>query len=59
MPERPTATPGITPMDYEQEGRVKGRIYNGLGGTFTRLPKGHLARRDTVNPPIKNTGRNK
>jgi hypothetical protein len=59
MPPRPTAQPGITPMDYELERRVRLRLFNGLGGTFTRLPVGHLARRDTVDPPVKNTGGNK
>lgn len=32
---------------YEFEERQTQRFANGWGGTQTRLPKGHLARRDT------------
>lgn len=37
---------------YEFETRVKARNSNGWGGTQTQLPKGHLARRDTI-PAVK------
>lgn len=38
----------VTPNSgYTFEERVPGRNSNGFGGTQTKLPKGHLARRDT------------
>lgn len=32
---------------YQTEGKVQQRFGNGWGGTKTRLPPGHLARRDS------------
>jgi hypothetical protein len=44
----------VTPdSGYETEAKVRARNSNGWGGTQTRLPEGHLARRDTV-PVAKN-----
>lgn len=39
---------------YEFEERQTARLFNGWGGQQTRLPKGHLARRDTH--PVMKTG---
>jgi hypothetical protein len=41
---------------YTFEAKVKQRNSNGWGGTQTRLPKGHLARRDTM-PVVKSARR--
>lgn len=44
----------VTPASgYTFEKRVDERNSNGWGGTQTTLPKGHLARRDTI--PVAKT----
>lgn len=47
-----------TAIGYELETRVQDRFANGWGGTQTRLPSGHLARRD-AKPTVKKGGANR
>lgn len=49
----PDTNVDVTPVSgYTFERRVEERNSNGYGGTQTRLPVGHLARRDTE-PRVK------
>jgi hypothetical protein len=53
MGENPKPNSDVTSASgYTVEDRVKLRNSNGYGGTQTRLPEGHLARRDTI-PRLK------
>jgi hypothetical protein len=50
-PQPPNSNHDVTETSgYEFEEKIPFRTSNGFGGTQTKLPKGHLARRDT--PPV-------
>lgn len=50
-PQPPNSNHDVTIVSgYEFEDKVPRSTSNGFGGTQTKLPRGHLARRDT--PPV-------
>lgn len=56
MPEKRRSPTDVTEATgYDMESKQEKRFANGHGKTHTRLPRGHLARRDT-NASVKETG---